>query len=91
VRACIGVGHVPAKGMKSLRAINRNFKGRTGQKEDEVYLSSSEVAAASAITGVITDRGNWDPAPVKRSPRSWTSRTRAWCLRRLRRTPRRSG
>ncbi len=53
--ACIGVGHVPAKGMKSLRAINRNFRGRSGQKDDEVYLSSSEVAAASAITGVITD------------------------------------
>ena len=53
--ACIGVGHVPAKGMKSLRAINRNFKGRTGQKDDEVYLSSSEVAAATAIAGVITD------------------------------------
>jgi aconitate hydratase len=53
--ACIGVGHVPAKGMKSLRAINRNFKGRTGQKDDEVYLSSSEVAAASAIAGVIAD------------------------------------
>jgi aconitate hydratase len=53
--ACIGVGHVPAKGMKSLRAINRNFKGRTGQRDDEVYLSSSEVAAASAVAGVITD------------------------------------
>jgi aconitate hydratase len=53
--ACIGVGHVPAKGMTVLRAINRNFKGRTGQKDDEVYLSSSEVAAATAIAGVITD------------------------------------
>ena len=53
--ACIGVGHVPAKGMTSLRAINRNFKGRSGQRDDEVYLSSSEVAAVSAIAGVITD------------------------------------
>jgi aconitate hydratase len=53
--ACIGVGHVPAKGMKSLRVANRNFKGRSGQRDDEVYLSSSEVAAATAITGVITD------------------------------------
>src|SRR5438105_6762782 len=67
--ACIGVGHVPAKGMKSLRAINRNFKGRTGQKEDEVYLSSSEVAAASAITGVITDpRKLGIPAPAQALP-----------------------
>jgi len=67
--ACIGVGHVPAKGMRSLRAINRNFKGRTGQKEDEVYLSSSEVAAASAITGAITDpRKLGIPAPAQSLP-----------------------
>ena len=67
--ACIGVGHVPAKGMKALRAINRNFKGRTGQKDDEVYLSSSEVAAASAIAGVITDpRKLGMPAPAQRVP-----------------------
>jgi len=68
--ACIGVGHVPAKGMKSLRAINRNFKGRTGQKDDEVYLSSSEVAAASAIAGVITDpRALGAAAPAQEMPR----------------------
>lgn len=68
--ACIGIGHVPAKGMKSLRAINRNFKGRTGQRDDEVYLSSSEVAAASAITGVITDpRKLGMPAPEQEIPR----------------------
>jgi len=68
--ACIGVGHVPAKGMKSLRAINRNFKGRTGQKDDEVYLSSSEVAAASAIAGVIVDpRTLGMPAPAQEMPR----------------------
>lgn len=68
--ACIGVGHVPAKGMKSLRAINRNFKGRSGQKDDEVYLSSSEVAAASAIAGVITDpRTLGIPAPAQEMPR----------------------
>ncbi len=67
--ACIGVGHVPAKGMKSLRAINRNFKGRTGQKDDEVYLSSSEVAAATAIAGVITDpRKLGIPAPAQKIP-----------------------
>jgi aconitate hydratase len=67
--ACIGVGHVPAKGMKVLRAINRNFKGRTGQKDDEVYLSSSEVAAASAIAGAITDpRKLRMPAPAQRVP-----------------------
>jgi len=69
--ACIGVGHVPAKGMKSLRAINRNFKGRSGQRDDEVYLSSSEVAAASAVAGVITDpRTLGMRAPAQEEPRS---------------------
>jgi len=69
--ACIGVGHVPAKGMKSLRAINRNFKGRTGQRDDEVYLSSSEVAAASAVAGVITDpRTLGIRAPAQEEPHS---------------------
>jgi aconitate hydratase len=68
--ACIGVGHVPARGMKSLRAINRNFKGRSGQRDDEVYLSSSEVAAASAIAGAITDpRTLGMPAPAQETPR----------------------
>jgi len=55
--------------MKSLRAINRNFKGRTGQKDDEVYLSSSEVAAASAVAGAITDpRKLGIPAPAQEMP-----------------------
>jgi aconitate hydratase len=53
--SCAGIGHVPAAGTKSLRAFNRNFSGRSGVKGDEVYLCSSTVAAASALTGVITD------------------------------------
>ncbi|HEU5197915.1 MAG TPA: aconitate hydratase [Methylomirabilota bacterium] len=53
--SCAGIGHVPASGGKSLRAFNRNFPGRSGVKGDEVYLCSSTVAAASALTGVITD------------------------------------
>src|SRR5919106_972206 len=53
--ACAGIGHVPAAGTKSLRAFNRNFPGRSGVKDDAVYLCSSLVAAASATTGVITD------------------------------------
>src|SRR5215467_2034438 len=53
--SCAGIGHVPATGAKSLRAFNRNFTGRSGVKGDEVYLCSSVVAAASALTGVITD------------------------------------
>lgn len=53
--ACIGFGHVPAPGVRSLRAINRNFKGRSGLAEDQVYLASAETAAATALRGVITD------------------------------------
>jgi aconitate hydratase len=53
--ACAGIGHVPATGTRSLRAFNRNFPGRSGVKGDQVYLCSSLVAAASALTGVITD------------------------------------
>src|SRR5256712_13101320 len=53
--SCAGIGHVPAAGTKSLRAFNRNFPGRSGVKGDEVYLCSSVTAAASALTGTITD------------------------------------
>ena len=64
--ACAGIGHVPAAGAKSLRAFNRNFSGRSGVKDDQVYLCSSVVAAASALTGVITDpRTLGAPAPVE--------------------------
>src|SRR3989442_12663228 len=68
--ACAGTGHVPAAGAKSLRAFNRNFSGRSGVKDDEVYLCSSVVAAASALTGVITDpRTLGTQAPVTLPPR----------------------
>src|SRR5437016_4151312 len=64
--SCAGLGHVPAAGSKSLRAFNRNFSGRSGVKDDEVYLCSSLVAAASAVTGVITDpRTLGAEAPVR--------------------------
>ncbi|MEE8110439.1 MAG: aconitate hydratase [bacterium] len=53
--ACIGIGHVPAAGTNSLRVANRNFQGRSGLKEDRVYLSSAEVGTATAIAGVIAD------------------------------------
>jgi aconitate hydratase len=67
--ACAGIGHVPAAGAKSLRAFNRNFPGRSGVKGDEVYLCSSTVAAASALTGVITDpRTLGDEPPVALPP-----------------------
>lgn len=52
---CIGMGQAPATGKISLRTVPRNFPGRSGTKEDQVYLCSPETAAASVLTGVITD------------------------------------
>lgn len=52
---CIGMGQAPATGQISLRTVPRNFPGRSGTREDKVYLVSPETAAASALRGVITD------------------------------------
>lgn len=52
---CIGMGQAPATNQISLRTMPRNFPGRSGTREDKVYLCSPETAAASALTGVITD------------------------------------
>ncbi|MGD8830627.1 MAG: aconitate hydratase [Pseudomonadales bacterium] len=52
---CIGMGQAPATGARSLRTVPRNFAGRSGTREDQVYLCSPETAAASALRGVITD------------------------------------
>lgn len=52
---CIGMGQAPASGKNSLRTVPRNFPGRSGTLDDLVYLCSPETAAASGITGVITD------------------------------------
>lgn len=56
---CIGMGQAPATGRNSLRTMPRNFPGRSGTKEDRVWLCSPETAAASALTGVITDPREW--------------------------------
>ena len=52
---CIGMGQAPATEQISLRTVPRNFPGRSGTPEDKVYLCSPETAAASALTGKITD------------------------------------
>lgn len=52
---CIGMGQAPATDRISLRTVPRNFPGRSGTREDKVCLVSPETAAASALTGVITD------------------------------------
>ena len=66
---CIGMGQAPATGKISLRTVPRNFPGRSGTKEDQVYLCSPETAAASALTGVITDPRTLDmPYPRYEDP-----------------------
>ena len=52
---CIGMGQSPNSGGISLRTFNRNFLGRSGTKDGQIYLVSPETAAISAITGVFTD------------------------------------
>jgi aconitate hydratase len=52
---CVGIGQAPVKDRPSLRTFNRNFPGRSGTAEDRVYLCSPSTAAASALTGTITD------------------------------------
>src|SRR5216110_120989 len=52
---CVGMGQAPPSGGNSLRTFNRNFPGRSGTADDQVFLCSPAVAAASMLTGVISD------------------------------------
>ena len=52
---CVGMGQAPPSGANSLRTFNRNFPGRSGTADDQVYLCSPAVAAASMLTGKISD------------------------------------
>ena len=62
---CIGMGFSPNSAGVSLRTFNRNFLGRSGTKDGQVYLVSPETAVASALTGHITDPTTMEPfAPV---------------------------
>lgn len=60
---CIGMGQAPPTNSISVRTMNRNFPGRSGTPNDYVYLASPYVAAACAITGVITDPRTLGPKP----------------------------
>ncbi|MGJ3232686.1 MAG: aconitate hydratase [Oceanicaulis sp.] len=62
---CIGMGQAPASGTNSLRTTPRNFPGRSGTKEDSVFLCSPETAAASALTGKITDPRAYEPPRIE--------------------------
>jgi aconitate hydratase len=68
---CIGMGQAPATNAVSLRTFNRNFEGRSGTKSAQVYLVSPETAAASALTGVLTDPRTLGDAPVISMPDSF--------------------
>jgi aconitate hydratase len=65
---CIGMGQAPSTGAVSLRTFNRNFEGRSGTASAGVYLVSPETAAASAVTGVLTDPRNLGEAPAVTMP-----------------------
>ena len=65
---CIGIGQAPVKGRPSLRTFNRNFPGRSGTAEDRVYLCSPSTAAASALTGRITDPRGHERPPMRPAP-----------------------
>ncbi|PYG88860.1 aconitase [Ruminiclostridium sufflavum DSM 19573] len=65
---CIGMGQAPCTDAVSLRTFNRNFEGRSGTTSAKVYLVSPEVAAASALTGVLTDPRELGEAPKIEMP-----------------------
>lgn len=68
---CIGMGFSPKSKGVSLRTFNRNFHGRSGTADAEVYLVSPECAAASALSGVFTDPVTLGAAPVLNIPKKF--------------------
>lgn len=69
---CIGMGQSPNSGGVSLRTFNRNFEGRSGTKDAGIYLVAPEVAAASALTGYLTDPRDLGEAPTVEMPEHFT-------------------
>ena len=68
---CIGMGFSPNSGGVSLRTFNRNFLGRSGTRDGQVYLVSPETAVASALTGYITDPTTTGEAIVVAMPETF--------------------
>ena len=69
---CIGMGFSPNSAGVSLRTFNRNFLGRSGTKDAQVYLVSPETAVAAALTGYITDPTGMDPIGEVKLPEAFT-------------------
>lgn len=68
---CVGIGYAPPSNAISVRTMNRNFPGRSGTNDDQVYLTSPPVAAATALMGVITDPRTLGSEPkVQRAPKA---------------------
>jgi len=65
---CVGMGQAPPSGKASVRTFNRNFKGRSGTVDDQVYLASPATAAATALAGAITDPRTLGEPPAIREP-----------------------
>lgn len=68
---CIGMGQSPQSAGVSLRTFNRNFEGRSGTADAKIYLVSPETAAASALSGVLTDPRTLGSEPDIRLPESF--------------------
>lgn len=68
---CIGMGFSPNSAGVSLRTFNRNFEGRSGTRDAQVYLVSPEIAAASALTGHITDPRTLGEYPPVEMPKKF--------------------
>ena len=69
---CIGMGQSPNSHGISLRTFNRNFEGRSGTRDGQIYLVSPELAAASALTGVLTDPRTLGDMPDFQLPKTFT-------------------
>ncbi len=69
---CIGMGQSPNSKGISLRTFNRNFEGRSGTKDGQIYLVSPEMAAASALTGYLTDPRELGDMPEFKLPEIFT-------------------
>lgn len=68
---CIGMGQAPPSGAVSVRTFNRNFKGRSGTADAQVYLVSPETAAATALTGHLTDPRSLGGPVIIKQPKAF--------------------
>lgn len=70
---CLGMGQAPATGVASIRSFNRNFRGRSGTTEDQVYLASPATCAAAALAGSIADPRNLGKSVAVPAPRTYVT------------------